>query len=1077
MATQAQLDAMAKVRQTIASGKGDTLNARNSSTVSPATPAPNLADAAPDPMKFFAPAQSPTQPKLQTFVPSTGQTTTGQAAVDTLKSMGGSQQQVEQAQQQVTPSLPAQPKPQPKAPVGEVASTSAQQAQDKLSALNKPIEPQQQPKPNISPETASQIPQQIPADEIAQNPQAFKAFQEKAAQSGYVYDDTGKLTSSPDVPSPAMIQPPVAPISATPSVSNPITSSPNQLIAPPPTPIMSPDGKVVVNSTDSAGNISYISPEDASKNAFFGALTNQNNQSLDAGLDEIMNQPVGTTAADNLKQNLIMQLGMINDPTVNQMLDNSATRAKNSYEAGLSMVGTSLNEINSAIDGTLAAPMTAAGLQAKFAKQQGDLQQKTIQNEIEYRQKTHEAQMTPLRENRARLEGYAKAKLEAMGAADSSAGITLLSKINQSADLQIEQANLDYDHAHTQLITQGTQIMHEYQNQVSTLIQQTEGQKATYAKDFNDAMAGIDEKRLTSEQAKNQQRITAFSNYNDKITQLDKDRKQQQFDLMKFAYDKHKDLVDQSFKMSGQLGTVFIPDGNGGLKDTGIPTFDAKKNAQDYMMKVAGYNLDVDKFGLQKDQFGFDKRKFQLNYALDSQKVQLEAVQKNIATVNSILDLAKSDLDPAMKNSIEQMLLMPQGTLNQFGNDTSAMKEYIGSYGDQVDNALQQAERNEPTITSSPNFKQVFNVGGKGGQCGTWASTISTAPRVGNSWAEKRTHIDKRENPQPGDKLLVPLAVKTDAEGNQSGWGHVAVVTGFDSATGNVTVVESNVDLKGTIRTGSYNVNTLNSKYGSDWGYASGQFKPDVMNKLQSLPPEDLEQSTYIPKQKPVNTTGGLMIDFTKFKKSTEYTDKQQTTINQLHDDYSTINKEIRTLNQGFSITKNFDINTKNPNDDQALIFSFMKTLDPGSVVREGEFEYAKNLTSKFNAIANTYNLQAKGEGILSPEQRQNMLDTMKTIHNNKIAEYIPILQKAEQAGSLRGIGDPRVYMEYTTEELDPTKKQFDAKTAISEAKSLHAHPNQILAGLLGNPAYTQNINTMISHGASVDDVLNYYSQ
>lgn len=126
-------------------------------------------------------------------------------------------------------------------------------------------------------------------------------------------------------------------------------------------------------------------------------------------------------------------------------------------------------------------------------------------------------------------------------------------------------------------------------------------------------------------------------------------------------------------------------------------------------------------------------------------------------------------------------------------------------------------------------FDEVFNVGDYGGQCGTWASTMSTARKVGNTWNEKLKAIDKRDNPKPGDKLLLPFARKTDG----TGWGHVALVTSYNAGTGDIGVAEANMDGKGTIRKHVYNLNDLKKKYKEDFGFASGQLKPAVLAKLE----------------------------------------------------------------------------------------------------------------------------------------------------------------------------------------------------------------------------------------------------
>ena len=56
---------------------------------------------------------------------------------------------------------------------------------------------------------------------------------------------------------------------------------------------------------------------------------------------------------------------------------------------------------------------------------------------------------------------------------------------------------------------------------------------------------------------------------------------------------------------------------------------------------------------------------------------------------------------------------------------------------------------------------------------------------------------------------------------------------------------------------------------------------------------------------------------------------------------------------------------------DLALIFNYMKMLDPGSVVREGEFATAQNTAGVPDRVRNVYNRLLSGER-LAPVQRQN---------------------------------------------------------------------------------------------------------
>lgn len=88
--------------------------------------------------------------------------------------------------------------------------------------------------------------------------------------------------------------------------------------------------------------------------------------------------------------------------------------------------------------------------------------------------------------------------------------------------------------------------------------------------------------------------------------------------------------------------------------------------------------------------------------------------------------------------------------------------------------------------------------------------------------------------------------------------------------------------------------------------------------------------------------------------------------------------------------------NKKNatPQDDIALTYSYMKMLDPGSVVREGEFATAQNAAGIPDQIRNAYNKSVSGNR-LNPQQRRNMVLSAENVYlgrrktyNTKAKEY-----------------------------------------------------------------------------------------
>jgi hypothetical protein len=90
--------------------------------------------------------------------------------------------------------------------------------------------------------------------------------------------------------------------------------------------------------------------------------------------------------------------------------------------------------------------------------------------------------------------------------------------------------------------------------------------------------------------------------------------------------------------------------------------------------------------------------------------------------------------------------------------------------------------------------------------------------------------------------------------------------------------------------------------------------------------------------------------------------------------------------------------------DDIALIFSFMKTLDPGSTVREGEFATASNAGGIPDRIVATYNKALKGEFLADDEQRNNFINTAKKSYFGLTTEAKSVADRYRSMAKDRGI-------------------------------------------------------------------------
>jgi len=140
----------------------------------------------------------------------------------------------------------------------------------------------------------------------------------------------------------------------------------------------------------------------------------------------------------------------------------------------------------------------------------------------------------------------------------------------------------------------------------------------------------------------------------------------------------------------------------------------------------------------------------------------------------------------------------------------------------------------EPTNT----VEKDLGVGDIGGWCGDFASRVSTASKVGDSWDEKINKVTTRENPKPGFKVAIPTGVTDSGTDN----GHMAVVMAYNPVTKDFKVIQSNADGRqsrgegeGVISLATYNIDDLNNQYGENWGFIPGELKGDYAKNAKNL--------------------------------------------------------------------------------------------------------------------------------------------------------------------------------------------------------------------------------------------------
>jgi len=116
-------------------------------------------------------------------------------------------------------------------------------------------------------------------------------------------------------------------------------------------------------------------------------------------------------------------------------------------------------------------------------------------------------------------------------------------------------------------------------------------------------------------------------------------------------------------------------------------------------------------------------------------------------------------------------------------------------------------------------------------------------------------------------------------------------------------------------------------------------------------------------------------------------------------------------LNQMETISKDVGTNRYRPSDDMALVFAFMKTLDPGSTVREGEYASARNTTGVPGYVINAYNQALDGK-FLNDAQRKSFVETARKNYSGISKQAEDVAKSFKQMAKDRNVPENLVVPE-----------------------------------------------------------------
>jgi hypothetical protein len=176
-------------------------------------------------------------------------------------------------------------------------------------------------------------------------------------------------------------------------------------------------------------------------------------------------------------------------------------------------------------------------------------------------------------------------------------------------------------------------------------------------------------------------------------------------------------------------------------------------------------------------------------------------------------------------------------------------------------------------------------------------------------------------------------------------------------------------------------------------------------------------------------------------KTSTEPSFKDE---KELRQEYLGLTKDYKIIQSAWrgirSAGERKETDKPSPASDMALIFGFMKLLDPTSTVREGEYASAQNTTGVPGRVINAFN-NAKDGIILNQDQRQDFLNQAKKQYESRLGEYSGLKTMYTKLAKRKGFDPENVVLEFNIPEEAVSDEENFSDQAASLAKQLVALP------------------------------------
>lgn len=175
--------------------------------------------------------------------------------------------------------------------------------------------------------------------------------------------------------------------------------------------------------------------------------------------------------------------------------------------------------------------------------------------------------------------------------------------------------------------------------------------------------------------------------------------------------------------------------------------------------------------------------------------------------------------------------------------------------------------------------------------------------------------------------------------------------------------------------------------------------------------------------------------------------------------------QNFATIQDGYNFASSLSDTTVNPADDQALIYALAKALDPGSVVREGEYATAQKYAQSWaKAYGKKITQAIAGTGFLSEEARRNIKKTIETKYTSTKRTYDQL--RGSYVGGINSL----------TGRKDGDKFLREYSTGASEVDQYQVKEDQaevsVLEKSLKDPKAKKAIQPLIDGGVPFQEIM-----